>query len=488
MDDFADFRNEEYALDAQQIRESLEHISSADHDSATTDRLTRQYYKHHGSPVWIDRRGIDSRADTLLKVLRREVPRMGFSERAFFVADIDADLQRVRELQLDDKHTLNQLLAQVEFNLTKAYLRYTQGQRYGFADPHVVLNGIDPTATDSTGRALGYRRLYDVDTDRPGKDFTRLALGKLTADSLSEFLAEVQPNSRLYNRLADLLPTSDENKRRKLMVNMERCRWREHDRPADHRKYVLVNVPAYHLWAVDGDSVLDMRACCGAVKTKTPLLSSHINRMDVNPEWLIPSSIISNDIAHHAGNPDYFSRRRYYIVNRQTGQRVSPASVSREQLLSGRYRVAQSGGAGNSLGRIIFRFPNNFSVFLHDTSSRDVFSRDNRGVSHGCVRVQRPFDLAHFLFDEEPDEWTLDKLRISMDISPESDKGKEYMADTLKRKQTRLVSSMPVSPRVPLYITYYTVYPDPATGQLLYYPDVYGYDKAIGQVINKFTK
>jgi murein L,D-transpeptidase YcbB/YkuD len=209
--------------------------------------------------------------------------------------------------------------------------------------------------------------------------------------------------------------------------------------------------------------------------------------MDVNPEWLIPSSIISNDIARHAGNPDYFSRHRYYIVNRNTGKRANTAEVTKAQLLSGQYRVAQEGGAGNSLGRIIFRFPNNFSVFLHDTSSRDVFSRDNRGVSHGCVRVQHPFDLAQFMLGADGDDWTLDKLRISMGIAPESDQGKEYMADTLKRKQTRLVHSLSVSPRVPLYITYYTVYPDPS-GQLQYYPDVYGYDKAVSRTLEKYIR
>ena len=102
--------------------------------------------------------------------------------------------------------------------------------------------------------------------------------------------------------------------------------------------------------------------------------------------------------------------------------------------------------------------------------------------------MQRPFDLAQFMFDGQPDEWVLDKLRISMDLRPETDQGREYMADTLKNKQTRLVHSLPVSPRVPIYIMYYTIFPDPVSGQLLYFPDVYGYDKAISRSIDKFTR
>ena len=142
-----------------------------------------------------------------------------------------------------------------------------------------------------------------------------------------------------------------------------------------------------------------MRAACGALKTKTPLLSSRINLMQVNPEWVMPMSIVSGDVARHGGDSAYFARHRYYITDRKTGKRLSPKSVTAGMLNSGNYRVAQEGGAGNSLGRIIFRFPNNFSVFLHDTSSPGVFKRDNRGVSHGCVRVQRPFDLAVFMME-----------------------------------------------------------------------------------------
>lgn len=487
MEQVAPLQNAKYALDSHSIYENLEHISVKDRDSAYTDRLVRQYYKRHSPLVWVDRLGVDDRADTLLAVLRREVPLMGFSEHAFFLTEIAADLGRMKSLEFDNDNPLNLVCARLEFNLTKAYLRYARGQRFGFVDPHVVLNSLYPTATDSTGRALGYHRLFDVEMDRPDKHYMEQALDKVKADSLDLYLAEILPDDALYLRLRNLLPQADATRRQTLLVNMERRRWREHDRPERHDKYVLVNVPAYHLWAVDGDSAIDMRAACGAQKTKTPLLSSYVNRMDVNPEWLIPSSIISNDIARHAGNPDYFSRHRYYIVNRNTGKRANTAEVTKAQLLSGQYRVAQEGGAGNSLGRIIFRFPNNFSVFLHDTSSRDVFSRDNRGVSHGCVRVQHPFDLAQFMLGADGDDWTLDKLRISMGIAPESDQGKEYMADTLKRKQTRLVHSLSVSPRVPLYITYYTVYPDPS-GQLQYYPDVYGYDKAVSRTLEKYIR
>ena len=109
--------------------------------------------------------------------------------------------------------------------------------------------------------------------------------------------------------------------------------------------------------------------------------------------------------------------------------------------------------------------------------------RDNRGVSHGCVRVQRPFDLAVFMMENEPDEWLLDKLRISMGMKPETEQGIEMMDELDPAEPTpRLIHSLPVSPRVPLYITYYTIFLTP-DGSMQYYPDVYGYDKAVGEAL-----
>ena len=284
-----------------------------------------------------------------------------------------------------------------------------------------------------------------------------------------------------------MLATAHGQSRMRLLCNMERRRWCQEQRPDRREKYVIVNVAAFHLWGVSPDTIIDMRVGCGAIKTKTPLLNSYFTHMNVNPDWMIPMSIIQNDIARHAGDPSWFSLRGYYIADRKSGNRLDPAGVSSEQLLSGAYRVAQQGGPGNSLGRIIFRFPNNFSVFLHDTSTRAFFGQDNRGVSHGCVRVQHPFELARFLIND-PDEWLLDTLRISLGLTPETDRGRQYMEGEDRPEHPRLVDYVGVMPRVPLFITYYTVYPDPATGRLQNYPDVYGYDKAIERGLKTYLQ
>ena len=487
LNDFTSLKSDGYALSAQQIRESLEHILRADADVATADLRAKDYYRHGQPFVWIDRLGVDDRADTLIAELHRRVADMGFTERSFRVAQIESDLSRMRRLDFDAANSVNHVAARLEYNLTKAYLRYVLGQRFGFTNPDRILNRLDASETDSLGRPLGYRNLFDVDMEHPGKYYEYAALRKVQNDSLSDYLAEVLPDDDVYLQMKQRLASADDQQRTRLLVNMDRRRWRERNRVCSAQKYVVVNVPAYHLWAVSSDTLFDMRAACGAQKTKTPLLTSQITHMEVNPQWLIPFSIIKNDIARHAGDSSYFARHRYFIADRKSGQRLNARSVSRSQLLSGNYRVGQEGGEGNALGRIIFRFPNNFSVFLHDTSSPGVFQRDDRGVSHGCVRVQRPFDLACFLFPEQPDDWTLDKLRITMGMEPQSEKGIKYMADLEPDKKPQLIRWQSVSPRVPLYITYYTIFPVPG-GQLTTYPDVYGYDKVLAEALTTFRQ
>ena len=159
-------------------------------------------------------------------------------------------------------------------------------------------------------------------------------------------------------------------------------------------------------------------------------------------------------------------------------------------LESNDYLVIQEGGKDNSLGRIIFRFKNSFSVFMHDTSSRDIFSRDDRGVSHGCVRVENPFLLAVYMLSEK-DEETIDKIKYSMtaDVSNEGKKGPGYNGDALAEVDTldhsRLIGSLSVKPQVPLFITYFTLYPDNA-GRLVEYADVYGYDRVIFNILKNY--
>jgi murein L,D-transpeptidase YcbB/YkuD len=129
----------------------------------------------------------------------------------------------------------------------------------------------------------------------------------------------------------------------------------------------------------------------------------------------------------------------------------------------------------------VFRFPNDFSIYLHDTNNRGAFQRDRRTVSHGCVRVQKPFELACYLLPDA-DEWTRESIRISMDMPPVTERGITWVRQHANAERPfRLISYHGVKPHVPLYIIYYTAFPNPKTGAVEYWPDHYGFDKVISK-------
>ena len=479
-----------YKLDAQRIWDEIDHLAVADKDSLLADNRTRRHYFKHRSLVWIDRNGVDHRADSVLLRLRK-VTQIGFNPTRFRLPQIEADLKRLRELDFDDNiNSINKVVARLEYNLTKAYLRYATGQRFGFVNPAYLLNRYDIYEQDSTRRS--YRTLYSHRQPRPDEWFFKRALRMVHTDSVGWFLRQVEPQGAYYQRLLGILNSDSVSLygRKLLLTNLERCRWRLDDTSKDHNKYVLVNIPAFQLQAVNGDEMLTMRVGCGSLETKTPLLSSEIKRMDVNPQWVIPRSIIKKNIIPRLGNWDYFRSHRYFIRNRQTGKSVPLEDVTQDMIESGKYAVVQEGGEGNSLGRIIFRFDNDLSIYLHDTSSKDVFARENRGVSHGCVRVQYPYELAAFLIGNDNTKM-LSRIRYSMvaDVSSLG-RGRERLsserlasADTLKRSM--LIGSVNVTPKVPVHIVYYTLYPD-HEGRLIRFSDVYGYDVLVNNYLRNY--
>lgn len=467
-----------YRIDTARLEQRMTELMSTDSDIWEADRELLKRYKatnlQDGRFVWFTRMGVSDEADLLLTHLRRELPRAGLDTSAFMVPEIASRLQVVRELAFDSLGLdINDVLTALEWDLSRAFVRYTVGQHYGFVRPEQLLNRLDRTTDDK-----GFLRLYDEKTKLP--DYEE-AIRRLADEQRLEYLNEVLPDDPTYRILQErLVQTTDPKERHTLAVNMERRRWHT-ERPPRNGRMVLVNIPAQQLWAVSPDSVLDMRICCGSTATKTPLLHSAINYIQVNPDWIITPNIVKNEVARHAGDSVYFARHRYYITNRERGDTLNPARVSAAELTSGRLRVGQHGGAGNSLGRLIFRFPNDFSVYLHDTSNRSAFDRERRTLSHGCIRVQKPFELAMFVLPEM-DEWTVDRLRLSMDLPPLTDQGREYLEEhPYAPRPLRLLNYHRVEPTVPVFIIYETASPNPATGHIDFWPDLYGYDEVLSR-------
>lgn len=480
---FSSLAVDEFRMSSIRITENIGRLIVNDNDTMLPDYYTRSYYLSKGTLLWVNRKGVTNQADSLLEYLKR-VDEIGFSPSRFYANEIESDLLKFKSLDFNVGDDINFLIARLDYNLTKAYLRYVIGQRYGFINPMKVFNKLDIDENDTTQQK--FRQLYDIYTEHISKKKCAYLLSKIVADSVCYILKESESQNPMYKNLKSILPKVKRIDRMKVLVNMERSRWRHDSYPYEYDKYVMVNIPSYGLIAVDGDDRMSMKVVCGSDKTKTPLLYSSITRMDINPKWVVPISIVKNELSKHAGDKSYFERNNYLIVDRSTGKKVSPAYVTYDNLKSGGYSVIQTGGEGNSLGRIIFRFNNNFSIYLHDTSSRSTFDLVDRSASHGCIRVQKPYELAQFLLKGKDNE-LLDKIKYSMNIRTKNNDGIDKDVNNIYIDKSRIINSVNVKPQIPIFITYYTmcVLPD---GNLENYSDVYGYDEVISKRIKDYIK
>jgi murein L,D-transpeptidase YcbB/YkuD len=232
--------------------------------------------------------------------------------------------------------------------------------------------------------------------------------------------------------LAEVNRTAEEQIR-KIEVNLER--WRR--LPTDFgERYILVNIAAFRLDAVeDGRSVLDMKVIVGRTDSRTPVVSSAIEDVVLNPSWYVPKGIASREI---------LPKGRSYL--RRNGFQILPDG-----------KLRQKPGPNNSLGQVKFRFPNRFGVYLHDTSARSLFDRAVRALSHGCVRVERPEDLAAWVLRDAP-QWSEEAIQDALDSGHE--------------RRVELPEPIPV------HIVYWTAWVDDA-GALRFGPDVYDQDRDV---------
>lgn len=315
---------------------------------------------------------------------------------------------------------------------------------------------------------------------------------QVSGDTLTSVLLEAVNEFRLTNRLSTdnsigtytirYLNRPLAYYKDHLLINLERARWQYKSEKGS--KYVIGNIAAFMLQAFNEevDSILEMRICCGSVRNKTPLLYSKIYYMELNPYWNVPQNIIRKEIIpSYRRDTTYFTRNRMKVYDKN-GNRVNPHDIKWSKYTAGvPFTVKQDNKEGNSLGRIIFRFPNPYAVYLHDTPSRWAFNRSNRAVSHGCVRLERALDFAFFLL-EKPDELLEDRIRIAMDIAPESDEGKK-----LNRSEAyRELKHYSLKEAIPLFLDYQTMYLA-ADGKLSYCEDIYKYDDPLLEALNKLN-
>ena len=244
---------------------------------------------------------------------------------------------------------------------------------------------------------------------------------------------------------------------RQVAVNLERRRWGPRILTPRH---VIANIPDYSMRFVDGERVMhSARVVVGQRRHRTPEFSDEMTHMVVNPTWHVPRSIATEEILPELKqDPGYLAAQNMRLVS-DMGVPADPSSHDFTQYSAGSfpYRVKQRPGPSNALGRVKFMFPNEFSIYMHDTPSKNLFRRDGRAFSHGCVRVENPFEFAYALLEGQVDD----------------------PVGTFHRYlDTRREIYVNLDRPVPVHIVYRTAWVDP-DGRPQFRADVYGRDARV---------
>ena len=185
--------------------------------------------------------------------------------------------------------------------------------------------------------------------------------------------------------------------------------------PQLEQRHLLINLPDYRLQLVEkGRLLAEMRVIIGKATTPTPVLSSKIFYLVINPYWKIPTSIVLSEIIPLLDtNPAYLEQQNIKVYDGwgAEAKELDPASISWTELdlNNFNYMLRQEPGPGNQLGSIKFIFPNQYHVYLHDTPAQSLFERKKRALSAGCIRLEKPFELALSLLKDDP-VWTAEQL------------------------------------------------------------------------------
>jgi murein L,D-transpeptidase YcbB/YkuD len=254
-----------------------------------------------------------------------------------------------------------------------------------------------------------------------------------------------------------------EDRIRQIEVNLERWRWLPEDLGS---RYVLVNIAGFHLRVMEeGTDVMQMRVVTGRPYRQTPVFSDQISYLSFSPYWHVPHSLATRDkLPDFQKNPALVAQQGFDVFRgwEAGAQPVDPSTIDWQSLSAANfpYRLRQRPGPQNALGQVKFMFPNRHSVYLHDTPSRTLFERSERGFSSGCIRVERPAALAEYLLRDN-EGWGPERIAAAM---------------TQSQEQTVVLRE-----KVPVHLLYWTAWVE--DGRIQFRGDVYQRDPGVAAAL-----
>jgi len=359
-------------------------------------------------------------------------------QKVSYVDYLDALMKDEELLKKDEKENIGQY-----YNLRKSLKYYRDIQSKGGWQAITIPDGVKSIKSGDDNLAVAQLR-------------KRLLLsGDLKSDSGStvfdESLQEAVYNFQRRHHLkesnvvdADLIKTLNipvEERIKTIIVNMERCRWIAPEY-SEVEEFIAVNIPSYQLrYIKNGKTALESNVVVGKELNKTVVFSGKMSYLVFSPYWNIPKSILEKEIKPGiAKDKNYLEKHNMEWHNNM---------------------VRQKPGKDNSLGLVKFMFPNSNNIYLHDTPAKSLFKKDDRALSHGCVRVEKARELAIKILEGDKN-WNTQKIDEAM----QSGKEKNY---TLNHK-------------IPVYIAYFTAWAD-ENGQVSFYNDIYDRDEHLAKML-----
>ncbi len=259
------------------------------------------------------------------------------------------------------------------------------------------------------------------------------------------------------NTLSALQGEQSSIKRDRILYSMERLRWLPHDFGT---RYVMVNQPAYRAeYFEDGKEKLAMNVVIGSPTHQTYFFYNKVQTVVFNPSWGVPRSIILNEMLPKVmRDTSYLDRNGYEVY--AGGKKVSASAVNWSAVAAGKAHVGirQKPSLDNALGELKILFPNAHDIYMHDTPAKSYFSRDMRALSHGCIRLERPRDMAAAVLGTSVTD--------------------------LEKYFGKNERGIKVKEPVPVFISYFTAWPE-ADGKIHYYGDVYDRDSGLQKAFDK---
>lgn len=308
------------------------------------------------------------------------------------------------------------------------------------------------------------RRLGDLPEQEVPLDST--TYGGPLVDAVKHFQARhgLEADGRLGKATLTQLNLPLTHRIRQLQLTLERWRWVPHSFP---RPPIVVNIPEFKLRAMNSsyETELEMKVVVGkAYRHQTPVFAADMNQVIFRPYWNVPLSIQRAELLPKLERePSYLEKNHYEVVTPEnrfvTTANLDSATLA--QLRSGKLRIRQTPGPENALGLVVFRFPNKHNVYLHATPATELFSKSRRDFSHGCIRAEKPVQLAAWVLRDQP-EWTPDRIAAAMN-------GEKTIQVTLDRT-------------IPVLIVYATAVVS-GSGEVRFFEDIYGQDAELERLL-----